>query len=65
MTEPELKSPAQVEKLLPKEHKKILESLTVSVSSGLTLVPVSDKRQAAKPDALTEFKGIEDHSIFE
>jgi hypothetical protein len=55
-----LKSPAQIEKLLKKDEKKLLETLTVKESSGLTLVPESDKRPAAKPDATTEFTVIND-----
>ena len=46
MTDPELKSPAQVEKILGKSQKELIDSLTVSISSGDTLVPETDKRQA-------------------
>jgi hypothetical protein len=46
LTEPELKSPAQVEKVLGKSQKALVDSLTVSISSGDTLVPDSDKRQS-------------------
>lgn len=53
--EPSLKSPAQIEKLLPKEHKKILEELTVKESSGHTLAPADDKREAVKQSAQLDF----------
>lgn len=46
MTLPELKSPAQIEKLIDKKHKPLLEELVVSVSSGVTLAPETDKRPA-------------------
>lgn len=54
-----LLSPAQVEKLLPKEHKKDIECLVVKESSGHTLVHESDKRPAVFLDAKSDFKPIE------
>ena len=39
-----LKSPAQIEKLLPKEDRHIVDSLTVKESSGYNLTAESDKR---------------------
>lgn len=46
MTEPELKTPAQVEKIIGgKAGKELVEKLVIAVSSGNTLVHVSDKRQ--------------------
>ena len=53
-TEPELKSPAQVEKVLGKTQKELVDSLTVSVSSGSTLVPESDNRQAINKQQIAE-----------
>ena len=47
-----LKSPAQVEKLLGTKNKTILEVLTVSESSGFTLAPESDKREAVNRQSL-------------
>lgn len=47
LTNPELKSPAQVEKILGKSNKPLVDSLTVSISSGDTLVHESDKREAS------------------
>lgn len=54
-TEPELKSPAQIEKLIPASERNSLDALYSKESSGLVLVPESDKRPAAKTDAATEF----------
>jgi len=49
-TEPELKSPAQVEKVLKGEVGKAwVASRAKAISSGVTLVPESDKRPAVKP----------------
>ena len=53
-----LKSPAQMEKLLSKEHQPLLKGLTVSVSSGFNLVPVSDKRTAAALSAADDFTAL-------
>jgi hypothetical protein len=51
-----LKSVPQVEKLLPPSSKDFLSELSVSVSSGNTLVRESDPRQEIKVlDARTEF----------
>jgi hypothetical protein len=50
-----LKSPAQIEKLLPKEARSILAELTVKESSGHTLAPAEDKRAAVKQSAQLDF----------
>lgn len=55
MYERALKSPAQIEKLLPKEKRDLLEELTVKESSGHTLVHTTDKRPAIKVDAKSAF----------
>jgi len=57
--EEKMKSPAQVEKILPKEHKGILADLTVKESSGHTLVSADDKRDAVKQSAQDDFKDKE------
>jgi hypothetical protein len=57
-----LKSPAQIEKILPKGLKNELKTLTVSESSGTTLVPDSDKRAVARPDVETQFTVITDET---
>jgi hypothetical protein len=51
--DPKIKSPAQLEKIF--KDKNLIESLTVAESSGLTLVPESDKRQAVKHDVKSDF----------
>lgn len=45
-TTPELKSPAQLEKTIQKQHKPLLEPYIVSESSGHVVVPESDPRPA-------------------
>lgn len=42
----QLKSPAQLEKSAKNVYSKVLKDMVVSVSSGVTLVPDSDKRPA-------------------
>lgn len=56
--EPSLKSPAQVEKLLAKADRGLLNDLVVKESSGYTLAPDSDKRDAVKKDAASEFSAV-------
>ena len=55
LVEKSLKSPAAVEKLLPKEKRALLDELCVKESSGHTLVHGSDKRPAIKVDAASAF----------
>lgn len=50
-----IKTPAAIEKLLPKEQRGLLDELTVKESSGHTLVHESDKRPAIKVDAASAF----------
>lgn len=57
-----MKTPPAIEKLLTKEHKKIITDLVTSESSGLTLAPEGDKREAVKPDAAASFTMIEDET---
>jgi hypothetical protein len=47
--ETKLRSPAQVEKLVPKWMKKQVGEHVVSVSSGVTIAPVADRRHAVLP----------------
>lgn len=44
LEDPKLKSPAAIEKLLPKPIKKLLEQFVIKESSGKTLVPLTDSR---------------------
>lgn len=56
MTEPKLKSPAQIESLMPGDNKaaraKALASLVTKESSGTVLAPETDPRPAVRADAL-------------
>jgi hypothetical protein len=52
---PQMKSPAQIEKLLPKDKQHLLEELVVRESSGHTLAPAEDKRVAIKQSAQQDF----------
>ena len=52
-----LRTPAQIEKVLGKENKEVLEDLVVSESSGLTLVHETDKRPAVSVSPQDEFRG--------
>ena len=58
LDDPKLKSPAEVEKLLPKEERAKLADVTVKESSGHTLVHESDKRPAVKLDAASAFSKL-------
>ncbi len=60
-TEPELKSPAQLEKVIGKtEHaKKFIEEFSIAESSGTALAEESDKRPPLKLDAKSEFTAFE------
>jgi len=56
---PALKSPAQIEKIIGgKTAKEIISQLVVQESSGLTLAPESDRRQAVTP-AIEDFTAID------
>jgi hypothetical protein len=59
-TEPELRSPAQVEKLLPSGQRHIIETMIERKSSGQNLVPeTSDPRAATPASVETDFKRME------
>lgn len=56
-----LRTPADVEKKIPKDKRAMLESLVVKESSGTTLAPVSDPRPAVTPaNPAIEFGRIAD-----
>lgn len=58
-----LKSPPQIETLFPKKAiPETLPTLYESISSGHTLVHVSDKRPAVKPNAAEEFQPVPNQS---
>lgn len=56
-TKPELLSPAQLEKAIP-AFKEVLKEHTIKESSGLTVVEVSDKREAVKVQPEKEFHAL-------
>jgi hypothetical protein len=62
MKEPELKSPAQVEKIKGVKKKDIAD-LWESPETGVTIVSESDKRPAVAGSAARDF--LEDHSVFQ
>jgi hypothetical protein len=56
---PKLRSPAQIEKLVPKTRREEFNRLVIKQSSGLTLAPVEDEAPAVKRDAASEFRSVE------
>jgi hypothetical protein len=54
-----LRSPAQVEKLLPAKERKVVEALSVKPPAGVALAPVDDPRPAVNPDADSGFEATE------
>ena len=54
-----LKSPAQMEKLLPKDMREKLNAFVSKESSGTTLVAEDDPREAVKPAIETVFKAVQ------
>jgi hypothetical protein len=59
LTEPELRSPAQIEKLLgKKKFGALAEAHVEKTSSGLTLAPVEDPRPPAQVAQLTDFSVV-------
>lgn len=58
-----IKSPAQMEKAVPKELRPALGELVVSESSGLTLAEESDPRPQVKADAVADFKEVTEMDI--
>lgn len=61
LTEPELRSPAQIEKLLgKKKFAAAAADLVVKESSGHTLAPASDPRPPAMVAQLTDFGVVEE-----
>lgn len=53
-----LLSPAQIEKLLPKDKRHLLADLVEKVSSGRNLVPDTDARTAQAPSAIADFANL-------
>lgn len=62
-TEPELRSPAQVEKIIGKKQFKIHEEVLVEKkSSGHTLAPTSDPRPSAHAALLEDFSVVNENA---
>jgi hypothetical protein len=57
-TDPVVKSPAQIEKVVGKKLFKEVESLVEKSSSGTVLAPLHDARNPVKPDAAGEFTKV-------
>lgn len=55
---PKLLSPAQLEKLLPKDERAHLSVFVAKSSSGVNLVPVDDARPGVRPGAEEEFEAV-------
>ncbi len=58
LTEPQFKSPAQIEKVIGKKNLKDIEHLIEKVSSGTVLAPLEDPREPVTPDAIAEFGAV-------
>jgi hypothetical protein len=64
VTDPKLKSPAQIDKLLPKAERDQIADLWTNESSGASLVPETDKREtldrakARNSSAEDDFGGV-------
>lgn len=58
--EHKLKSPAQIEKILAKEHRGRIDTLTTAESRGQTLVPDFDRRPAVTHDPQSLFSPVEE-----
>jgi hypothetical protein len=57
-TDPKVRSPAQIEKVIGKKRKSEIADLIESVSSGTVLAPIDDPRPAVQPDAATAFTDL-------
>lgn len=55
---PKLRSPAQIEKLVPKDKRELFDKLVIKQSSGLTLAPESDEAPAVRRDAASQFRSV-------
>lgn len=55
--DPKMRSPAQIEKILGAKRKKEIEGLIHKPPGKVILVPDSDPREPARPDAESEFVG--------
>jgi hypothetical protein len=56
--ETSLRSPAQVEKSVPKKERGVIEELAIKTSSGTVLAPLSDPRPAVDPNDASGFDAV-------
>ncbi len=59
MSDPEVLSPAQIEKLLPKDQRLLVDGLCTIPDTGEVLVPHDDPRPAISNSAALDFEKIE------
>jgi hypothetical protein len=57
--ETSIRSPAQLEKELPKAHRSIIGDLATATSSGTVLAPIDDPRPEVDPQDATGFDAVE------
>lgn len=57
--ETSVRSPAQVEKALPKNDRKVIEGLSIKAPSGTVLAPLDDPRPALDPNDARGFEVME------
>lgn len=60
-----LKSPAQIEKMLASHGKTLIEEFITAESSGTSLVPDTDRREALRKDPKAEFTDITSVDLLE
>jgi hypothetical protein len=60
-TEPQLRTAAQIEKVVPKHHRDRFRALWRMESSGVTIAPASDARRALLPSAAVVFDKQQQH----
>lgn len=60
LTEPKLKTPAQVEKLLPKDAKGVLDNLTIRPDGKPVVVPESDPRPSLNGSRIAGLDNLAD-----
>lgn len=57
--ETKMRTPAAIEKELPKAQRDVIKELAESVSSGTVLAPLSDPRKAIDPENASGFEAME------
>lgn len=57
--ETKVRSPAQIERVLPKKSKSLIGELAAAKSSGTVLAPMDDPRPSMNPDDVSGFDAVE------